>query len=42
MDFKKSFIAKALESSNGKKSEAAKLLRITRDSLKRQMKTLGL
>jgi len=40
-DLKRSLIAEALERSNGKKAAAARLLNITRDALKRQMKTLG-
>jgi PAS domain S-box-containing protein len=39
-DLKRSLINEALERSNGKKTDAARLLKITRDALKRQMKTL--
>ncbi|MBM4327727.1 MAG: PAS domain S-box protein [Deltaproteobacteria bacterium] len=41
-DLKRSLISEALKQSNGKKTGAAHLLRITRDALKRQMQTLGL
>lgn len=40
-DLKRSLIEQALEKCHGKKSEAARLLKISRDSLKRQMRTLG-
>jgi PAS domain S-box-containing protein len=40
-DLKRSLITEALERSNGKRTDAARLLKITRDALKRQMKTLG-
>ncbi len=40
-DFKKSIIEQALETANGRKTQAARLLKVSRDSLKRQMKTLG-
>jgi DNA-binding NtrC family response regulator len=41
VDLKRSLIRQALEECNGKKTEAARVLKITRDTLKRQMKTLG-
>jgi PAS domain S-box-containing protein len=41
VDLKRSLIQQALEQCNGKRTEAARLLKITRDTLKRQMKTLG-
>ncbi|AFM26205.1 sigma-54 dependent transcriptional regulator [Desulfomonile tiedjei] len=40
-DLKRSLIEQALEKCSGKRTEAARLLKISRDSLKRQMKTLG-
>jgi len=41
-DLKRSMIAEALDRSKGKKTSAARLLKISRDALKRQMNTLGL
>lgn len=41
-DLKLSMIREALEHSHGGKTRAANLLKISRDSLRRQMKTLGL
>jgi len=40
-DLKRCLIQHALDASNGKRIDAARLLNTTRDSLKRQMKTLG-
>ncbi len=40
VDLKRSLIQQALEQCNGSRTEAARLLKITRDTLKRQMKTL--
>ncbi len=41
VDLKRSLIQQALDQCNGSRTEAARLLKITRDTLKRQMKTLG-
>jgi PAS domain S-box-containing protein len=41
VDFKRSLIRQALAECNGNRTEAARVLKITRDTLKRQMKTLG-
>jgi PAS domain S-box-containing protein len=41
-DLKRSLIMEALQRSGGKKTSAARLLKISRDALKGQMKTLGL
>jgi len=40
-DLKRSLIQQALANCNGNRTKAARSLKITRDSLKRQMKTLG-
>ncbi|MBM3300621.1 MAG: sigma-54-dependent Fis family transcriptional regulator, partial [Deltaproteobacteria bacterium] len=42
LDFKRSLIKEALRQTKGNRTEAARLLKITRDTLKRQMTTLGL
>lgn len=40
-DMKRSLIQEALDQCNGNRTQAACLLKVTRDTLKRQMKTLG-